>query len=488
MGRDIKARSIAAVGWSTIEAFSRLGLQFVVSIFLARLVGPEEFGTIAMIVLFTAVASVFIDSGFSAALIQKREVSQADLSSVFFFNLSMGLFMALLLCAAAPWIAAFLKTPVLIPLTRFMALNLFIATCGTVHSTLLSRDLDFRTQTWITVSASVISGGVAVVLAWRGWGVWSLAMMALSSTLVSTGLLWVLCPWRPSLMFKWGALRTMARFSGFLFVAALLDAFYARFSTLIVGRVYSARDLGFFTRADSTQQIPSQLLSTVVGRVMYPVFASVSNDKDLLRQGLRQVCASLMLVNVPVMLGLMATSHSVVLILYGAKWLPCVPYLQVLCLAGLLWPLHVVNLNILRSMGRSDLYFRVEVVKKLLGVAVLLAAVTISVLAIAWGRVLLSVVGFFINAYYAGILLACPPGKQLRDIMPCMVAGVFMAGAVWVVGLMRTLPVTGLLAAQFLTGAIVYLAFCSIFRIVALKDLARQGKMLLSGWRSSVTA
>lgn len=467
---DLKRKSVSAVAWSAGDIFARQGVQFVIQVILARLLMPEQFGVIAMLALFIGLAGVFTDSGFSSALIQKKHLTDEDTSSVFYFNLFTGLVMALILCALSPWIARFYRMPILKPLTCFMALNLFVSSFGAVHWALLNRDLDFRIQMRIGVIAGVISGGLAVTLAATGWGVWSLAIQTLVSTVISTICVWWWRPWCPRFIFSYAALRSLFRFGSYLLLSGLSDTAYTQFYTLVIGKFYSARDLGYYARADGTQQLPSNMISTIVGRVAFPIFSAASGDRNLLQRGMRRAVESLMLINLPLMLGLVAVSRPLVLTLFGEKWLPCAPYLKVLCLAGILWPLHIINLNLLKAIGRTDLFFRVEIIKKVIGFSALLIAANISILAMAWSQVLLGVVGYFLNAYYTGVHLGYPASRQLLDIFPMLLASVFMFACVWPLMLISSLPAPVLLAIQVVTGGIIYWGCCHFFKFRAFTE------------------
>lgn len=475
MELDLRKKSISAVAWSAVEACSRQGVQFVISIVLARLLAPEIFGLIAMLSLFIGLASCFCEAGFSSALIQKADLSPADTSSVFYFNLAMGLVMALLFWAAAPWIAAFYHAPVLSPLTRVMGLNLFLGTLGAVQQTLLAKALDFRSLMRVSVVASVVSGMIGIALAWQGYGVWSLAMQALLSTIVATVLLWWLCPWRPAWLFSLKALRSLFRFGSYLFLSGVIDLAYTRAYTLVIGKFYSPGALGLYSRADSTQQIPTNLLSTVVTRVSFPIFAAVAHDRTLLRRALRKVLTSIMLLNIPAMLGLMVVARPFVLSVFGSKWLACVPYLQILCIAGCLWPLHVLNLSVLKAMGRSDLFFRLEIIKKAVGVGIVVVSCFISISAMAWGVALISVLSVGINGYYTGVLLDYAVSKQLRDILPSVCISAVMTVCIWPLSLIPAIPAPLLLGLQISTGLLAYGAICFVLRVesfeYALKEL-----------------
>lgn len=455
----LKEKSVKALFWSGLDLFCRQGLQFGISLVLVRLIAPEEFGLMAMLSLFIGVAAVIAESGFGGALIQKKELTLEETTSVFWLNVSVGTLATLALCLLAPWIAAFYKRPELEPLTRIMALNVFLSSLGAVQSALLSRDLDFRTQMSITVWASSVSGIAAVAMAWFGFGVCSLAMQSLLSSALTALLLWKCRPWRPAgFRFNFAAVKPLFKFGSFLFFSGLLETFCARLQSLVVGKYYSAKDLGFFTRADTVQQFPSSLLSTIFDRVAFPLFCSVHDDRELMRRGMAKAIALMMFVNLPIMLGMAAVSGNLVWVVLGPRWMPCVPYLQALCLVGVWWPMHVINLTAIKSIGRSDLFFRLEVIKKVLWVSTVLAAAHFSILAIAWGRMVVAAVSFWINAHYARAFLQYPAWRQIKDVLPSLFSAAVMAASAWAVG---ALPIPShflLLALQLTAGLAVYVA------------------------------
>jgi len=449
----------------------RQGLQFFISILLARLLAPEDFGVIAMLYVFIGLAGLFIDSGFSSALIQRQDTTHTDESTVFFFNLGMGALMALALCAAAPWIATFFELPILQNLTYVMALNLFIGAFGSIHNTLLTKTLNFKTIMKVGGVATFCSGLLAIAMAWWGFGVWSLAWQTLLSSLITVSLLWWWHPWRPHWEFSLLSLSRLFRFGGFLMLSGLLDTVYTRLYAVLIGKFFSARELGYYTRAESTQQLPVSILTGVLNRVAFPVFSEAAVDPQRLARGLRKVLVAIMLLNIPAMLGLAVVAEPLVVTLFGAKWLPCVPFLQVLCLAGVLWPLHVINLNALMAQGRSDLFFRIEVIKKVVGVVLLVLASLHSVMAIAWLRLLLGVFSFFINAHYSGVLLGYGPWRQLRDILPYGGVAMVMAVSVGWAGHALHWPPAAELVALSVLGATFYWVACRWLRLAAFDEV-----------------
>jgi teichuronic acid exporter len=467
----LKQQAKTAVIWSGADIMMRQGLQFVISIALARMLSPEEFGTIALLYLFVGLAGAFVDCGFSSALIQRRDITHTDESTVFWFNLSMGMAMALVLWLLAPWLASFYKLPILTPLTGVLALNLFCSALGSIHGTLLTKRLDFKTPMKIGAIATTISGALGIVLAWQGYGVWALAMQTLVSTILTTALLWTVVKWRPGLEFSLASARRLFAFGGYLLMAGLLDIAYNRIYTLLIGRLYGVRELGFYNRADGTKQLPVGILSGILSRVALPIFSATVGDKESLRRGVRFALRSMMLINVPMMLGLMATAGPVVQTLFGENWLPSVPVLQVLCLAGIFWPLHVINLNVLMAQGHSKLFFRLEIAKKIVGTALLFGGATYGVMGIAWSQVIFGLVAFGINAHYTRIHLNYSVWQQSRDFLPALVMSIVMASLIYELGNLFSLDVRLKLLVQVLAGIALFIMGCNLFHLQAYQDV-----------------
>lgn len=455
-------KTTSAAKWSALDVFMRQGAQFVITIVLARILVPEDFGVIAMLSMFTGVAGVFIDNGFSAALIQRQNTTNADESTVFFFNLGMGAVTALLLCAAAPWIATFFKLPVLKYLSYAMAFSLFVGAFGSIHTTLLSKEMNFKTTAKVGVVSSVVAGALAIYMASQGYGVWSLAGHTVVSGIVTALLLWLWHPWRPAWIFSFDSLRSFFRFGGYEMASTLLDVFATNLYFVIIGKMYSVRDVGFFSRARNTQLMPVTLMMGIIQRVAYSAFSSVSEDKARLVRGLRQAQAVSMFMNIPIMVGVIILAEPLVLTLFGDQWLPCVPILQVLGLGGILWPLHILNLNILKAQGQFGLKFRIEVIKKVFAISLTVAASYYGVMAIAWAQVVLSVLGYFVNTHYTKVLLGYSGLKQLRDLAMNFVAVIPMAGAVYLItNIMQTVPLVELVVASAM-GCGIYLLTCRL--------------------------
>ncbi len=471
MADDLHQKTVHALVWSFLESVAQRGVQFVIGIVLARLLFPEQFGLIGMLTIFIAVIRTFLDSGFGAALIQKREITQTDTCSIFYFNILVGLAAAGFLCMAAPWIAAFYKQPVLTPMTRALSLTIVINSFGLIQNTVLTRQINFKTLTKANLIAGALSGVTGVTLAALGFGVWSLVVQQVSAALFLTISLWSFSPWRPALIFSFHALREMFGFGSRLLFSGILNQIFDNIYLLVIGKFFSASDLGFFTRAKTLNDLPSQTLSGIVGRVTFPVFSTIQDDRARLKRGLKKALTALVLVNFPMMLGLAIIARPLVLVLLTEKWLPCVPYLQLLCVAGLLFPLHLMNLNVLQAMGRSDLFLRLEIIKKvMIGINI---AITWrwGISAMIYGMIVSSVIGYYLNSYYNGILISYPIKEQVLDLFPYLIVAVLMGSGVYAAGLLQFPGNWFMLLVQIITGIIVYVSLCRAFRLKAFMEI-----------------
>jgi O-antigen/teichoic acid export membrane protein len=320
--------------------------------------------------------------------------------------------------------------------------------------------------------STVISGVVAIVMAWKGYGVWALAVQTVAASLVTTALLWLLSAWRPKWLFSFKSVKRLFGFGGYMLASGLLDIAYNRIYTLLIGKFYGVHELGFYNRADNTKQLPVGVLSGIMGRVAFPIFSAAAHDVVKLRKGVQLALRLMMLVNIPMMLGLAAVAEPLITVLFGEKWLPAVPIMQVLCIGGIFWPLHVINLNVLMAQGHSHLFFRLEVVKKIVGSILLLIGTFYGVMGIAWSQVAFGIVGFFINSHYSRIHLQYGPSHQLRDTLPIFIIS-FIATAIvyWIDNLLDGIEATLQLALQILVGSMTFLILAWASRLTALKDV-----------------
>jgi O-antigen/teichoic acid export membrane protein len=482
---SLKTKTVHALVWSFLEAIALRGVQFVVGIVLARLLFPEQFGLIGMLTIFMAVIRAFLDSGFGAALIQKQEVTQTDICSIFYFNIVVGFAAAGLLCLVAPWIADFYNQPILTSLTRALSLTIVINSFGLIQDTILRKEINFKTKTKVSVIAGALSGITGITLAALGFGVWSLVVQQVSAALLTTVGLWSFSPWRPALVFSFDALQGMFGFGSRLLASSVLNQVFENIYFVAIGKLFSPADLGFFTRAKTLNDLPSQTLSQMVGRVTFPVFSTIQDDRRRLKRGLKKAITTLVLVNFPMMIGLAIIARPLVLVLLTGKWAPCVPYLQLLCIAGLLYPLHLMNLNVLQALGRTDLFLRLEIIKKVMIVINIAVTWRWGISAMIYGMIVTSLVAYYLNSYYTGVLIHYPIREQALDLVPYLLSSALMGIAVYAAELLHFSSHWSLLLVQITTGAIVYVGLCRAFRLKAFMDAWQAMWDKTSGFRVS---
>ena len=479
----LKQKALTATLWSGADMLLRQFLRFGVSVVLARLLSPGQFGTVAMLALFTGLAAAFVDSGFSSALIQRQDITRRDESTVFWFNLGVAALVGAALWASGPLIAGFYNNPLLTPLAAAFGVNLAISALGSVQNALLIKRLDFRTGFKIGIVSVVGSSVIAIAMAAKGFGVWALVAQVLSTTALSTIMVWVWSPWRPEFAFSAASLRRLFAYGGYILAAGLLNQVCTQLNTLVIGKLYSAPALGQYSRADTTQQVPMGMVTGLVMRVGFATFAAAAADVERLRRGFRQMLSSVVLVNTPVMLGIAATAKPLVLVVFGEKWRPAIALLQVLCLGGLLAPFSLINLELLMALGRSKELLRLRIVQQTLTVALLLATAPFGIVAIAWSQVALGICQLFLNGYLTGVHLKYNVFQQVMDNLPTLSIAVVMAAGVVLLGRYLNHPTALNLGIQVATGGAVFVALCAAFRVPAFLEAAQNALGALGGLR-----
>lgn len=463
-------RATHAAWWSAIEISTRYGVQFVVTMVLARLLTPADFGLMAMLLVFTSFAGLLVEGGLGSALVQKQTTSANDESSVFLVNLGMGCGLALLLWLWAPAIAVFYAQPALVPLLQVLLWLLPLGALATVPNALLSQRLDFRKRAIAELLASTGSAVLALWLAWRGLGVWSLVWQALAAAFLRAGLLWPLSGWWPRGRFDRAAFGGLFSFAGWLLLANALNVISVRLQSLLIGKLFDARALGFYAMAQDTQQAPAQFMSALLNRVGLPMFASVSGQPDKLAGALRLALRLSMFVFAPCMASIAVVANPLVMLLYGAQWAEVAPILSILALAALFWPLHVLNLAALSALGRSDLVFRMEIAKALTAIPLVLIASFHGVLAVAWAVLVSSLVCVLINTWYSRRLLGCGLLAQLHDLLPGLLLTLWAVAVAWLAA--GWFDHAGLSMGTAMVAAMVcYVAGAAMFRLQAWRDL-----------------
>ncbi len=464
-------RLLSAGLWSAIDLGSRFGIQFVVSIILARLLSPEQFGVYALTAIFVALSGVLVDGGFSTALIQRREVTRAVETAVFQYNLLAAAGMALIIVTVAPSMAEFYGYPVLQPLLYASAAIVVVNATAAVPAALLNRNLEFARLARAGLTSSIAGAVAGVGAAVAGLGVWSFPIAAGASATCQAALVWWLGGWRPLWRFNLRPAREMLGFGSLLTVSGVLEVGYSNGYPLVIGRLYGASDVGFYNRGQTLQALPSSVISGIVQRVLLPVLSAKADDPQALKHGAKAAVATSMLFTVPLMLFLGLFADLVIEVLYGSQWAPAAPILTILALAGALFPLHVINLQILLALGRADWFFRIEIVKKLIGLAMVVVGSFFGIIGLAVGQLVFAILAFFVNARPSARSIAYPWHEQLRDVGGI----VLVAGGTMVLTklLQPVLPFGDLLNLILLVGfaGCIFIGAALLFRIRAAHDL-----------------
>lgn len=430
--QTLKQATTKGLFWSSVERFSNQGVQFVFSIILARLLAPRDFGIVAMIGIFFAVAQSFVDSGFSNALVRKTDRKEEDLSTCFYFNIGVGIVAYIVLFLIAPFIADFYNQPILSPIIRITGLGVVLNSLCVVQQALFTIRIDFKSQAKVTLSATIISGIVGVVLAYLEYGVWALVWQGVVMSLVRMGLLWLISKWRPKTGFSKDSFHYLFGYGSKLLVSGLLDTIYNNIYPIVIGKFYTPAQLGNYSRALSFAQLPSSNITSILQRVTFPVLSTIQDDMPRLQTNYRRLLKLSAFIVFPLMMGLAAVAFPLIRIVLTPKWEGCSFYLQIICFALMWYPIHAINLNLLQVKGRSDLFLRLEVIKKIVGVCIMCITIPLGITAMCIGMVASSLIALFINTFYTSKLIDIGYLKQMRDLLPIFINSLLMGGVVFV--------------------------------------------------------
>jgi len=470
---SLKSKTLSGLFWSFSDLIVNQGIQFVIQIILARLLLPKDFGIIGMVTIFIAVSNSVIDSGFSNALIREKQVSQDDYSTVFYFNLVMALIMYAVIFLSADVISTFFKEPELVFILRVLSLTLIINSIGLIQRTMLIKSINFKTQTKISVISSIVSGIIAIIFAFMGYGVWSLVIRILSLQVIQSLLLCLFNKWMPSLVFNIDSFKRLFGFGWKLLVSGLIYTLYGNLYFLIIGRAFSTLELGYYTNASRLRDAAAQSITSSVQRVSYPVLSSIEGDNDRLKVVYKKIIKNTVFITFPMMIGLAAVATPLMNLLLGYKWIQSIYYFQVLCFAGMLLPLHAINLNILQVKGRSDLFLGIEIIKKVVGITAVAIVMFFGfgIKGLLWSAVLNSYIAYFINSYFSAELLAYSTKEQIKDIMPIFIVSIIMGIIVYLSGVILANNYLKKLIIQIIIGSLSYIGISKIAKIEELNTV-----------------
>ncbi|KGI77249.1 lipopolysaccharide biosynthesis protein [Oleiagrimonas soli] len=476
---SLTERASTATWWSTLEICSRYGAQMIVSIVLARLLTPSDFGLIAMLLVFTSIGALLVDSGFGTALIQRRNVTVDDETTVFIFALVSGLAVGGIIWLSAPAIASFYRQPELVALTHLVVLVIPLGALTAVPDALLTRRLNFASRAHAELIASSVSGALAIALAWLGYGVWSMAWQVVATMTLRALLLWYFARWTPRGKFTKQAFSRLFGFGGFMLLARLLDVAFVRMQSLLLGRYFDASTLGFYTLAQNAQQAPASFIGAILDRVGLPVFSEIADQPDKLRNALRLTLRTSFFLFLPGMAALALLAKPLIILVYGAQWQTAAPILTLLALSAALWPLHVLNLAVLTASGRSDLLFHQEVAKKLISISLIVVASPAGPVPVAGAVLVSSAFGAFINTWQTRRMLGYGLLAQLFDQRLTISLCLASAAAGWIVLHYAPPGLTSMIPAILVAG-LIYVGGAFTFGSTALSELLKMTRMLMS--------
>ena len=421
---NLKSRTISSVLWSALGRFGTMGITFVANIILARLLTPEDFGCIGMLQIFIAISEVLVLGGFGAALIQKRNPTHVDYTTVFYWNLIVSVVMFFILYVTAPYIADFYSMPLLCDVLRAQGLSVIIYAFSVVQSTQLQKELRFKELSIRGIVAAFAGVVVATIMAYRGWGVWSLVVMHLVIPFSSALLLWRMSSWRPSLEFSWNSFKELFSFGGLVALSSLVETVYSNIQGLVIGKWFTPKDLGYYTQARKLEQVPTSALSMIVGQVAFPVFSLLNDDTEKLKAAVRKNIVSITYINFPLCILLIVIAKPLIILLYGNQWIESVDYFQILCLSGMVYTLNTTNVNVIKSMGKGKIYFYTQLLKRLIGLCLIFAGIPFGVDGVVWAVAIYSYVGLIINATTNYILLKYGFVQQIKDTFVNLIVAV----------------------------------------------------------------
>ena len=464
--------------WRFAERCGAQLVTFIVSIVLARLLAPEDYGSIALVTVFTTILQVFVDSGLGTALIQKKDADDLDFSSVFYFNFVVCLILYLGMFIAAPFIAEFYNDVSLTPVVRVISLTIVMSGIKGIQQAYVSKHMMFKRFFFSTIGGTIFSAFFGIALAYAGFGVWALVAQQLSNTVIDTLILWLTVKWRPKRMFSWIRLKGLLKFGWKLLVSALLDTCYNNLRNLIIGKMYSSSDLAFYNQGDKFPKVIVMNINTSIDSVLLPTMSSAQDDRERVKNMTRRAIKTSTYVMAPLMMGMAFCAETIVHLVLTDKWLPCVPYLRIFCITYMFWPVHTANLNAINAMGRSDWFLRLEVIKKAVGMMLLLSTMWFGVMAMACSLLVSNVLSQIINSWPNRKLLNYSYLDQVKDFAPGILLAVFMGVCVYFIGYIP-LPTILTLLTQIIAGAAIYITLSAILKLEEFEYLTGMIKSFL---------
>lgn len=449
--------------WRFAERCGAQLVTFIVSIVLARILAPEDYGKIALVTVFTAIMQVFVDSGLGTALIQKKDADDLDFSSVFYFNFAICLILYMIMFLLAPLIANFYRDESLVPIIRVISLTIVISGVKGIQQSYVSRNMLFKRFFFATLGGTIFSAVLGIWMAYAGAGVWAIVAQQLSNTTIDTLILWITVKWHPQKEFSWERLKKLLSFGWKMLASSLLDTIYNNLRNLVIGRIYSSADLAYYNQGDKMPSVIVNNINTSIDSVLLPTMANAQDDCTRIKEMTRRAIKMSTYAMAPLMMGLAFCAEPIIRLVLTEKWLPCVPYLRIFCITYMFYPIHTANLNAIKAMGRSDMFLKLEIAKKVVGIFLLILTMNFGVMAMAYSLLVGSVLNQIINSWPNRKLLLYGYTEQIKDILPSILLAVVMGICVYFVEFIR-LPTIVVLLLQICMGAIIYIGISALLR------------------------
>lgn len=415
---SLKKQALYGLIWSGVQKFGALIVSFIANLVLVRILSPEDFGNVGILLVFTAVCQACIDGGFGAALIQKKTVSNTDYSTVFYWNLIVAVLLVVVIYFTAPLVASYYNSDLLCDILRIQSCALFINAFSLVQTAKLTKELNFKILATRTIVAAVVAAVVAIILAKAGWGVWSLVAKEIVNALVGAILLWSFCKWYPSFTFSIASFKKMFGFGSMIFVSSIVDTIYKNIQSLIIGRAFSIRELGFYTQAKKMEEIPVQGGTTVLTQVLFPVYSSISDQHDYMKSVVRKNVILVTFFSFPIMMLLILVAKPLLTILFTDKWSESIPLFQILCIEGMFFPLNCTNTEIFKAIGRGDIYFILQTAKRVVSLVIIFYSVRFGLYAMMWTVAATGIMFYLVNIIFTHRVFKYKVKEQLVDILP----------------------------------------------------------------------
>lgn len=477
---NLRNNVVSSLVWKFLERIGTQGIQFVVSLLLARLLLPSDYGVVSMILVFTAIANVFVQSGFSTSLIQKKGADELDFSSVFYVSLIIATICYIILFFAAPFIAEFYNMPEMTSILRVIALTLFFGAINSVQNAKISRDMKFKKLFFSSLGAILVSGATGIILAFLGYGPWALVWQQLSNSIAITIILWFTSGWRPKLMLSIKRVKSLFSYGSKILCSSLLDTLYRNLYNLVIGKFYSSETLGNYNKGEQFPKLIAVNVDGAISSVMLPAYSKEQDNHEKVKKMVRRSIVTSTLILFPMMVGLAAVAETAVRVLLTDNWLGCVPYMQLLCIVYAVYPINTANLQSIKAMGKSDYYLKLEVIKKVIGIIVLVATIPFGVYIMALGQVVVAILSTFINAFPNRRLLNYQYKEQIKDVLPALLISLVMFAVVFPMNYLN-INIYLLLLIQILIGIVVYFGLAYIFKLESLDYLIKMIKDFKKG-------